>query len=116
MPRPVRCAIVAEIFHIAMRSDWDAACVAGGPYEISTRGSMLRDVGFIHGCRNAEQVAKVQQLFYADLDDLVLLVIDTDRLEAPVRYETADGEVFPHIHGPLTLEAVIEVRPLPASR
>jgi uncharacterized protein (DUF952 family) len=107
---------VATIFHLALRPDWDAAQAAGGPYEISTRGRTLDDVGFIHCCRTIEQVRKVRAAFYADLDDLLLLVIDTDRLAAPVRHEPADGDVFPHIYGPLPLDAVIDVRPAPASR
>lgn len=110
---------VTAIFHIALRTDWDAACAAGGPYEISTRGRTLQEQGFIHCSRDEEQVGRVLRAFYADcadLDDLVLLVIDTDRLNAPVRHEPVDGDVFPHLYGPLPLSAVIEVRSPPASR
>jgi uncharacterized protein (DUF952 family) len=107
---------VTEIFHVALPPDWAAARAAGGPYEVSTRGATLHDVGFIHACRTLDQVDKVRRSFYADLDDLLLLVIDTDRLDAPVRHEPADGDVFPHIYGPLPLDAVIEVRPLPRTR
>jgi uncharacterized protein (DUF952 family) len=107
---------VAEIFHIAVRADWDGARAAGGPYEISTRGKTLQEVGFIHAARNSDQVNKVGQAFYADLDDLVLLVIDTERLAAPVRYEAVDGDDYPHIYGPLPLDAVIEVRPIRVTR
>ena len=113
---PLRCRLVAEIFHLALRPDWAAARAAGGPYETSTRGRTLGDVGFIHACSDLDQVARVRSLFYADRDDLVLLVIDTDRLDAPVRYESADGDTFPHIYGPLAIDAVVEVRRPPASR
>jgi uncharacterized protein (DUF952 family) len=107
---------VAEIFHIALRPDWAAARAAGGPYVISTRSRTLDDVGFIHACHSLDQVEKVRAAFYADLGDLLLLVIDTDRLAAPVRHEEADGDSYPHIYGPLPLDAVIDVRPLPATR
>jgi uncharacterized protein (DUF952 family) len=107
---------VAQIFHIALPADWDAARAAGGLYEISTRGRTLQDEGFIHACRNLEQVDKVRRAFYAGLDDLILLVIDTDRLDAPVRDEAADGDVFPHIYGPLPLAAVVDSRPVPGTR
>lgn len=42
-----------------------------------------------------------------------MLVIDTERLPAPVRYEsvTPGGEEFPHIYGPVPVDAVVEVRP-----
>jgi uncharacterized protein (DUF952 family) len=115
-PTPVRCRLVAEIFHIAVRADWEAARAAGGPYEISTRGRTLRDEGFIHACRTLAQVGKVRRAFYVDLADLVLLVIDTGRLDAPVRDEPADGDVFPHIYGPVPLTAVVDARPLPPTR
>ncbi|MGH3389830.1 MAG: DUF952 domain-containing protein [Actinomadura sp.] len=107
---------MAEIFHIALRTDWDTARAAGGPYEISTRGRTLRDEGFIHCSRDEDQVARVLRAFYADAGDLVLLVVDTDRLDAPVRHEPVDGDVFPHLYGPLPLDAVIDVRPPPDTR
>jgi uncharacterized protein (DUF952 family) len=107
---------VAEIFHLALRADWAAARTTGGPYEISTRDRTLHDVGFIHACRTTDQVDKVRRSFYAGLGDLVLLVIDTDRLDVPVRHEEVDGDVYPHIYGPLPLDAVIQVRPLPLTR
>jgi uncharacterized protein (DUF952 family) len=102
------------IFHIAERRDWEAARRSGGPYEISTRGRTLAEVGFIHASRDEDQVRTVQNAFYADLDDLLLLVIDPGGLD--VRDEPVDGQVFPHIYGPLPIEAVIDVRPLPRTR
>jgi uncharacterized protein (DUF952 family) len=102
------------IFHIAERRDWDAAHQVGGPYEVSTRGRTLADVGFIHASRDEEQARIVQYAFYADVDDLVLLVIDPDGLD--VRHEPVGEDVFPHIYGPLPIEAVIDVRPLPRTR
>jgi uncharacterized protein (DUF952 family) len=107
---------MAEILHIAQRADWEAVRATGGPYEISTRGRTLQQEGFIHCSRDDEQVAKILRAFYADLDDLVLLVIDPDRTGSPVRHEAADGDVFPHLYGPLPLAAIIDVRPLPANR
>jgi hypothetical protein len=50
--------------------------------------------------------------------DLVLLLVDTDRLAAEVSFERSepDGPVFPHVYGPLDLEAVFEAtRYRPAS-
>ncbi|MBC6456415.1 DUF952 domain-containing protein [Actinomadura sp. HBU206391] len=105
-----------EIFHIARRADWDAASAAGGPYEMSTRGRTLQQEGFIHCSSDETQVEAVQRAFYADLDDLVLLEIDTERITAPVRHEAVGDDVFPHIYGPLPLSAVVGVRPLPANR
>jgi uncharacterized protein (DUF952 family) len=50
---------------------------------------------------------------YADADDLVVLVIDQARHTAEVRHEDGgDGELFPHIYGPLPVSAVTEVIPV----
>jgi uncharacterized protein (DUF952 family) len=102
------------IFHIAERSDWEAAQAAGGPYETSTRGRTLAEVGFIHASRDETQVRAVRHAFYADLEDLVLLVIDTEGLD--VRHEPVGDDVFPHIYDPIPLDAVTEVRPLQRTR
>lgn len=50
----------------------------------------------------------------ADADDLVLLVIDADRVEAPVAYEPPEAGVedFPHVYGPIPVTAVVDVRPV----
>ena len=50
------------------------------------------------------------QRFYADLDEVVLLRIDPHRLGAPVIVEDllGTGEEFPHVYGPIALDAVID--------
>jgi glutathione S-transferase len=99
------------IFHIATTSDWQAA-QDSGDYRVSTRGRTLADEGFIHAARR-EQVLSVAEAFYADAGPLLLLSIDPARLSSPVRDdEVAPGIVFPHIYGPIELEAVVAVTPL----
>jgi uncharacterized protein (DUF952 family) len=97
------------IYHIAFRTDWAAAVVAG-EYRISTRGRTLEQQGFIHAA-TAEQVGGVAGAFYADADaeDLVVLVIDPARLTAELRYDPVPGaeQPFPHIYGPLNVDAVV---------
>jgi uncharacterized protein (DUF952 family) len=103
---------VAELFHLADRSEWLAAETAG-EYQMSTRGVTLAEEGFIH-CSLRHQLRGVAELYYADADDLVLLVIDSDRVTSPIRYEVPTGglETYPHIYGPLPAGAVIAVIPL----
>ncbi len=97
------------LYHLALASDWQQARQLG-EYRISTRGQSLEQVGFIHASY-AHQFEGTHQPFYADVSDLRLLVIDPTRLAAhgiEVRPETApgSGELFPHLYGPLPLDAV----------
>jgi uncharacterized protein (DUF952 family) len=45
-----------------------------------------------------------------------VLVIDTDRVGPEIRYEQVPGSAapFPHIYGPLNIDAVADSRPLAA--
>ncbi|RZI84569.1 MAG: DUF952 domain-containing protein [Microbacterium sp.] len=98
------------IYHLALVSDWEAA-QAAGDYRVSSLGVTLEQEGFLHASR-ADQWEGVKQRYYSDVTDpLVLLVIDPARLTAPLVVEEApgSGETFPHIYGPLNLDAVVEL-------
>lgn len=72
----------------------------------------LERFGFIH-CSTIENFDRVTPN-WKDLDDeLVTLCIDTEKLQAPVRYEDLDGsgEKYPHIYGLVNREAVVRVLP-----
>jgi uncharacterized protein (DUF952 family) len=92
---------MTPILHITPRSQWQAAQAIG-----SYRADSLDHEGFIH-CSRVEQVVTVANRFYAEQSGLVLLVIDPDRLQSPLRYEAADGDEFPHLYGALNLDAVV---------
>jgi uncharacterized protein (DUF952 family) len=98
-----------ELLHITERLTWLDAEQAG-EYRMSTRGVTLAQEGFIH-CSLRHQLRGVAELFYADADDLVVLVIDSDKVAAPVRFEppAPGADEFPHIHGPLPAAAVTDV-------
>jgi uncharacterized protein (DUF952 family) len=97
------------IYHAALPADWDAA-VRAGRYEVSTRGRTLADEGFIHAAYE-RQVEGVLNRYYADVDEVVLLVIDRGTVGAPVIDETVAGEQFPHICGALPVMAVVDAVP-----
>ena len=101
-----------RIYHIALPADWEAAMEVG-EYRLSTRGRTLDEEGFIHCSASGAQVQRVAQAFYAGVDDLVILTIDPWRVGAPVRFEPVgpDGEEYPHIYGPLPVDAVISAEP-----
>jgi uncharacterized protein (DUF952 family)/heme-degrading monooxygenase HmoA len=97
----------SDLVHVALPDEWQAA-QASGTYERSTRGVSLAEEGFIH-CAFGHQLDGVLAAFYADVDDVVLLTIDADRVGSPIVVEDVygAGEAFPHLYGPLPVSAVI---------
>jgi uncharacterized protein (DUF952 family) len=99
-----------RIFHIATLADWRQAEETGS-YTTSTYGRTLEEEGFIHASRH-DQVPAVRDLIYGDVTEpLVVLELETDRLEAEVRDEQVGDEVYPHIYGPIPTSAVVAWRP-----
>ena len=99
-----------RLLHIISESEWAAARSAG-----RVEPDSLRTDGFIH-LSDGEQVLRPANLLYRGRHDLVLLVVDTDRLTAPVVYEPGshgERERFPHLYGPLDTSAVVDVVPFP---
>jgi uncharacterized protein (DUF952 family) len=103
---------MTRLLHITDRATWEAA-LRTGSYGMSTRGVTLDEQGFIH-CSLPHQLRAVAEYVYGDADDLVVLVIDSERLGVPVEYEAPEpgAEVYPHIYGPLSADAVTEVVPV----
>lgn len=93
------------IFHITTREAWESA-LASGAYTTPT----LASEGFIH-CSEPRQVARVANERFRGRSDLVLLEIDSARVGRKILYENTEGgaELFPHIYGPLNLDAVTRV-------
>ena len=110
MPEPLS----DRIFHLAIDVDWIEALSMDGRYRRSTLGRSLAEEGFVH-CSFAEQLQATADRFYAGRADVLLLAIDPDRLDAPVVIEPAPGtgERFPHVYGPIPVEAVVWAQPVP---
>jgi uncharacterized protein (DUF952 family) len=99
-----------RIFHLATLADWRRA-QESGTYTTSTYGRTLAEEGFIHAARH-DQVPVVRDRFYADVTEpLVVLEVETERLEAEVREEAVGDEVYPHVYGPIPTSAVVAWRP-----
>jgi uncharacterized protein (DUF952 family) len=92
-----------RIVHICLRKEW-AESLKLGEY---SAGSLALE-GFIH-CSRPEQVLRVANHYFPGTVDLVLLWIEVNKLKVELRWEPSDGEVFPHLYGPLNLEAVVAV-------
>lgn len=91
------------ILHITGREQWDGAKQAG-----IYRGDTLDTEGFIH-CSTLQQVIKTANKFFYNQKGLVLLCIDSDKVQAEIKYEGVDNDLFPHIYGALNIDAVTSV-------
>lgn len=97
---------------ISQQTLW-AQALTKGEYTQSTLDSTLEEVGFIH-CTFPNQTMDVLPRF-KDREGVVLLLIDADKVAAPIKYEAAlsgRAGTFPHIYGALNTDAVYKVLPL----
>ena len=94
------------IYHIANKCGFNAQRVAG-KYSVAS----LESEGFIHCCGNESDLLEVANHLFHSSQDLIVIRIATNALEAAVRWESAPGDpnvnrVFPHIYGSINMEAV----------
>lgn len=96
---------MATIYHVTTKDAWAKAKQQGFYTALS-----LETEGFIHNS-DAHQVAGVLERYYKGQTNLVKLMIDTEKLTSPVKYELAPSvnEAFPHVYGAINLEAVVGV-------
>src|SRR5207249_12281554 len=99
------------------RSRQGKSSLRGANSASSRRLLMLAQVGFVHSAFK-EQGAGVANSFFRGVAKLVVLRISIDKLNAEVRYEDLEGGnvLFPHVYGPLNLDAVVAVMALPRGR
>jgi uncharacterized protein (DUF952 family) len=93
------------IYHITTKEAWDQA-IQNGAYTTTS----LNEEGFIH-CSQENQIAGVLERYFVGKQDLVKLVIDTDKLNVRFVFEwsPSTSDTFPHIYGPINIDAVKEV-------
>ncbi len=94
-----------HLYHLIDEKDWNAL---KGQTQYSPQ-SLLKE-GFIH-LSFLRQLPGVVARFYSTRQDLLVLVIDRKKLQSQILLESADNDQFPHLYGPLNLDAVIEVQP-----
>lgn len=93
------------ILHLCPRTVWEKA-KKEGVYQPES----LELEGFIH-CSRLVQILDVANRFYFREKDMLLLWVELKLLQPEVRWEPADGDDFPHVYGPINLDAVIAVTP-----
>jgi uncharacterized protein (DUF952 family) len=97
------------ILHITTPDAW-----AEAQQQRQYTADSLAEEGFIH-CSTPAQVVYVANERFRGRTDLILLLITASRVHAPIIYEDCyeTGQNFPHIYGPLNLDAVAEVLAFP---
>ena len=101
------------IYHITSRKAWRDAQQRG-----DYRAASLGTEGFIH-CSTGTQVLPVAEKYYPRQRGLLVLMIDPARLTSELRREPPAegapppgvpvGEPFPHVYGPINLDAIVKV-------
>ena len=96
------------LVHLCTPGEWALAGKRG-----AHRPDSLRSEGFVH-LSTPQQVHLPANRIFAGRRDLLLLRLDPDLLAAPVRWEPGapvddPAMRFPHLYGPLPVEAVLGV-------
>ncbi len=93
------------IYHLTTLPEWEEAQDKG-----SYQPPSFQQEGFIH-CSTESQLEGVMKKHFQQHENLVKLVIDPARVLQKIQYDKVEGEVneYPHIYGPLNLEAVTQI-------
>lgn len=94
-----------SIFHICKPFEWIERTKDGFYFHPS-----LSQEGFIHFSRHEQLEATIERFFSGE-KKLLILEVDTFQLVHPLKYELAESlnEHFPHLYGPLNIDAVMHV-------
>jgi len=97
------------IYHILPPETWES--VQGSTFY---EAESLSSEGFIH-CSFEDQLEGVLDRYYRDAAEVVVLALDPAELTSPLVVEpSTNDEPYPHIYGPINLDAVVktETRPI----
>lgn len=90
------------IFKLLTQEQWEVFksenVFSGAPIDIAD--------GYIH-FSSASQVAETAAKYFADLPQVILAEVDTQKLSTPVVWEPSrGGALFPHLYATLPMDAV----------
>lgn len=88
------------IYHITAQAEWQIA-KSTGIYETES----LSTEGFIH-CTTEELFEQVANFYFKGARGIIVLEIDPERLTADLRWEEVGPNKFPHVYGPIIVDAV----------
>ena len=95
------------IYHIVLPEKWEQ--IKG---QSNYSADSLDTEGFIH-CSYDHQLSGVLRRYYSEIDKIVVLKIDIAKLTSKLVSEpSTGGEIYPHIYGPINMDAVAGVEEL----
>lgn len=92
------------IFHLVKKNDWKEQ-----KKESRYAPESLDSHGFIH-CSSGDDIEGVANRLFKGEEGVLLIVINTTLIEPELKYEEDEetGTRYPHIYGPLNLDAVVD--------
>ena len=93
-----------SIYHIVLPETWETV-----KHSSSYAAESLDTEGFIH-CSYDHQLDGVIERYYSAAPELVVLKLDIGKLTSKLVSEpSTGGEAYPHIYGPINLDAVVDI-------
>ena len=91
------------VYKICTKSEWQ---------EIKDKGQLVgskKDLedGYIH-FSGEDQVKGTLEKFYSNQKDLILLKVDTLKLDHLIWEQASDGNMFPHLYSSLNLSNIVD--------
>ena len=91
------------VYKICTKSEWQ---------EVKDKGQLVgfkkdEEDGYIH-FSGEDQVAGTLKKFYTNQKDLILLKIDTLKLEHLLWEQASDGNMFPHLYSTLDVSNIVD--------
>ncbi|WDE04073.1 DUF952 domain-containing protein [Thalassomonas viridans] len=81
-------------------------------------GQLVRDSlaeeGFIHGAPK-HQLTRIANKYYTQTPEPLVMVVDKSLVTNEIKWEPATGGLYPHIYGPLNMNAVVRTVPVALS-
>ena len=94
-----------DVFKILTKEEWSDASKLG-----YVKTNIDENDGFIH-FSTSKQLAKTLHLYFDNIDEVVLLQINEEKIQANLVYEEPDsnnrGGKFPHLYGKLSTKDIL---------
>ena len=91
------------VYKICTKSDWE---------EVKNKGKLIgskKDIedGYIH-FSEVDQVEGTLKKFFCNQEDLILLKVDTLKLDHLLWEQASDGNMFPHLYSSLDVSNIVD--------